>query len=233
MADQSTGGNGLKVLCVAAHPDDEVLGCGGALARHAAAGDEVHVCLVAEGLTSRAGGAEAEALATLAATARRADALLGARDTVLLGLPDNRLDSLPRLDVIQRIETVIEAFQPEVIYTHAAHDLNVDHQIVHEAVLTACRPIPGQTVRRILCFEVPSSSEWRGAGSAPAFAPNWFVDVSATLAAKLAALHEYAGEMRPWPHARSLEACEHLARWRGATVGVEAAEAFVLARLCE
>ena len=223
----------MKVLCVAAHPDDEVLGCGGTLARHAAAGDEVHVCLVAEGLTSRATGADASALAELAAAARRADALLGVRDTVLLGLPDNRLDELARLQVIQRIERVLASVQPEVVYTHAACDLNLDHQIVHEAVLTACRPIPDQRVKRILCFEVPSSTEWRGAGSGPAFVPNWFVDISATLAAKRAALGEYAGEMRPWPHARSIEACEHLAGWRGASVGVAAAEAFMLARLCE
>jgi LmbE family N-acetylglucosaminyl deacetylase len=218
---------------VAAHPDDEVLGCGGTLARHAAAGDEVHVCLVAEGLTSRPSGGNAGALADLAAAARRADALLGVRDTVLLGLPDNRLDELARLDVIQRIERVLASVQPEVVYTHAACDLNLDHQIVHEAVLTACRPIPDQRVKRILCFEVPSSTEWRGAGSGPAFVPNWFVDISATLAAKRAALGEYAGEMRPWPHARSIEACEHLAGWRGASVGVAAAEAFMLARLCE
>ena len=223
----------MKVLCVAAHPDDEVLGCGGTLARHAAAGDEVHVCLVAEGLTSRPSGGNAGDLADLAAAARRADALLGVRETVLLGLPDNRLDELARLDVIQRIERVLASVQPEVVYTHAACDLNLDHQIVHEAVLTACRPIPDQRVKRILCFEVPSSTEWRGAGSGPAFVPNWFVDISATLAAKRAALGEYAGEMRPWPHARSIEACEHLAGWRGASVGVAAAEAFMLARLCE
>lgn len=223
----------MKILCVAAHPDDEVLGCGGTLARHVAAGDAVHVCLVAEGLTSRQGGGDAAELAELAATARRADARLGVRDTRLLGLPDNRLDELPRLEVIQRIEQVIAEIQPEVIYTHAAADLNIDHQIVHEAVLTACRPVPGQGVKRILCFEVPSSTEWRGAGSACPFVPNWFVDISNTLADKLAALGEYAGEMRPWPHARSIEACEHLARWRGASVGVAAAEAFMLARHCE
>jgi LmbE family N-acetylglucosaminyl deacetylase len=221
------------VLCVAAHPDDEVLGCGGTLARHAAAGDVVHVCLVAEGLTSRGNATGGAELAELAATARRADALLGVRETRLLGLPDNRLDELPRLEVIQCIERVIAEVGPDIVYTHAAADLNIDHQIVHEAVLTACRPVPGQRVKRILCFEVPSSTEWRGAGSAVPFQPNWFVDIGATVSAKLAALGEYAGEMRPWPHARSIEACEHLARWRGASVGVAAAEAFMLARQCE
>jgi N-acetylglucosamine malate deacetylase 1 len=222
----------VRILCVAAHPDDEVLGCGGTLARHAAAADEVHVCLVAEGLTSRLGSG-VEGLAELAAAARRAGALLGARETRLLGLPDNRLDQLLRLDIIQRIERVVDEVQPDIVYTHAAADLNLDHQIVHEAVLTACRPIPGQCVKRILCFEVPSSTEWRGAGSASAFVPNWFVDISATLADKRAALGEYAGEMRPWPHARSIDACVHLAHWRGASVGVAAAEAFMLARQCE
>lgn len=223
----------MKILCLSAHPDDEVLGCGGTLARHAAAGDEVYVCLIAEGLTSRPGGSDVEALAELAATAQRANALLGVRETRLLGLPDNRLDAMPRLEVIQRIEQVMAEVQPDIVYTHAAADLNIDHQIVHEAVLTACRPFPGQGVKRILCFEVSSSTEWRGAGSGLAFVPNWFVDITNTLPDKRAALGEYAGEMRPWPHARSIEACEHLARWRGASVGVAAAEAFMLARLCE
>jgi LmbE family N-acetylglucosaminyl deacetylase len=108
--------------------------------------------------------------------------------------------------------------------------LNIDHRRVHQAVNTACRPQRGHPVRTVLAFEVPSSTEWQPPGRGSAFEPNWFVDISDTFSTKRAALEAYQEEMRPWPHPRSLEAVEHLARWRGSTVGYEAAEAFVLLR---
>ena len=108
--------------------------------------------------------------------------------------------------------------------------MNIDHRRLHEAVVTACRPTPGHSVQRLLSFEVASSSEWQPPGSAPAFQPNWFMDISAQWERKRGALEAYDSEMRPWPHSRSLQAVEHLARWRGAQVGVEAAEAFCLLR---
>jgi LmbE family N-acetylglucosaminyl deacetylase len=101
---------------------------------------------------------------------------------------------------------------------------------MHEATVTACRPQIGNPVETLLCFEVPSSTEWQLPGSAPIFAPNWFVDISDTLGRKLAALDAYAAELRAWPHPRSLQGVEHLAHWRGATVAVNAAEAFMLGR---
>lgn len=227
----------MKILVIAAHPDDEVLGCGGAMARHAAAGDEVHVVIMAEGLTSREPWRRAEAnaneLRELARTAQEANRLLGAKSVILHGLPDNRMDSLDLLEVIKLVEKEIARVQPELVYTHFSGDLNADHRIVNEGVLAACRPQPGHCVKRILFFEVASSTEWRAGTPGSAFTPNWFVDVSATLEKKLAALQRYQGEMRPWPHARSVRALEHLARWRGASVGVEAAEAFMLGRCVE
>lgn len=223
-----------SVLVVAAHPDDEVLGCGGTIARHAEAGDHVQVLIVAEGATSRLQkrdkGESSEELSALVRAAQKAGVILGASGVELLGCPDNRLDSLDRLDLIKCIEARMERYQPSVVYVHHAGDVNVDHRRLHEAVITACRPIPGQPVRRLLSFEVASSTEWQPPGSAPVFQPNWFVDISAHWSLKREALKAYASEMRPWPHARSLEALEHLARWRGAQVGVEAAEAFCLLR---
>lgn len=223
-----------RVLVVAAHPDDEVLGCGGTIARHAEAGDQVEVLIVAEGATSRQQqrdrGQATQELLLLAQAARKAGTILGASGVELLDLPDNRLDSLDRLDLIKRIEQCIEHHQPQVVYVHHAGDVNVDHRRLHEAVVTACRPTPGHVVQRLLSFEVASSSEWQAPGSAPAFQPNWFVDISAQWPRKREALAAYASEMRPWPHARSIEALEYLARWRGAQVGVEAAEAFCLLR---
>lgn len=225
---------GDAILIVAAHPDDEVLGCGGTIARHADAGERVYILVVAEGATSRlADRSRAEAgleLSQLAAAAHAAAEILGAAGLELLDLPDNRLDGCDRLDLIKIIEQRVERYRPHTVYTHHAGDVNIDHRRLHEAVVTACRPTPGQPVRRLLSFEVASSTEWQPPGSAPAFQPNWFVDISAQWPRKRAALVAYGSEMRPWPHARSLEALEHLARWRGAQVGVEAAEAFCLLR---
>jgi len=223
-----------SVLIVAAHPDDEVLGCGGTIARHADAGDAVQVLIVAEGATSRQGQRDrcqaADELSSLSQAAQTAGAILGAAGVTLLDLPDNRLDSLDRLDLIKRVEERIALHQPQVVYVHHAGDVNIDHRRLHEAVITACRPTPGQPVRRLLSFEVASSTEWQPPGSAPAFLPNWFVDITAQWSRKRQALEAYAAEMRPWPHARSIAALDHLARWRGAQVGVEAAEAFCLLR---
>ena len=220
-----------EILVIAAHPDDEVLGCGGAIARHARAGDSVRVVIMAEGGTSRTGPtAQAEVLGQLKVAATKANQILGANELIMEGLPDNRLDSMDRLAVIQRVEAHIERWQPSIVYTHHVGDVNVDHQLVHHAVVTACRPQPRCCVERLLFFEVASSTEWQPPGSGVPFQPNWFVDITETLDAKLAALDAYRVEMREWPHPRSLRAVEHMARWRGASAGVTAAEAFSLGR---
>ena len=223
-----------SILVVSAHPDDEVLGCGGTIACHAANGDLVQVLIMAEGATSRQDqrdrGQASYELSSLADAAQVAGSILGVVGVELLNLPDNRLDALDRLDLIKKIEERITRHQPEVVYVHHAGDVNIDHRRLHEAVVTACRPTPGQPVRQLLSYEVASSTEWQPPGSGPAFQPNWFVDISSHWSRKRQALEAYSLEMRPWPHARSLEAVEHLARWRGAQVGVEAAEAFCLLR---
>lgn len=197
-------------------------------------GVEVHIAILAEGLTSRDNRRNREkhttGLSELAKAAHEANKILGVSSLTLHDFPDNRLDSLDRLDVIKVVEGFIAQHQPETVYTHHAGDVNIDHRRIHEAVVTACRPTPQHPVKKLLFFEVPSSTEWQPPGSAPHFAPNWFEDVSDTFSLKVAALKAYQSEMRPWPHARSIEALEHLARWRGASVGVAAAEAFILGR---
>lgn len=224
----------MNVLIIAAHPDDEVLGCGATIAKHAKMGDEVNVVILAEGATSRDEKRNrkhrSKDISELSQAADEAKKILGIRSLTLHDFPDNRMDSVDRLDVIKVVERHLDKHQPTIIYTHHAGDLNIDHQIVHEAVTTACRPSLGLSVRTLLFFEVASSTEWRTPGSSRAFEPNWFVDISDTLALKLKALEEYRIELRAWPHPRSVEAVTHLARWRGATVGMEAAEAFVLGR---
>ena len=223
-----------SVLVVAAHPDDEVLGCGATMARHVARGDSVHVLILAEGITSRnlkrGRRHESNALTDLSRCAKNANKILGVTSLVLERYPDNRLDSIDRLDIIKTIEKHIAKIRPRVIYTHHGADLNIDHRRVHEAVITACRPLPGHPTKEILFFEIPSSTEWQTPTQSNAFLPNWFVDVTDTLKLKLTALNAYAPELRAFPHPRSLKAVEHLARWRGANIGVQAAEAFMLGR---
>ncbi|MDO3377972.1 PIG-L deacetylase family protein [Geoalkalibacter halelectricus] len=217
------------ILVVAAHPDDEVLGCGGTIARHAAAGDEVHILFLADGESSRCSTANPAAIEARLAKARAAADILGVKEIHALGLPDNRLDCLPLLDIIQPVERLMAKLQPEMVYTHHHGDLNIDHRLAHQAVMTACRPVPGQKVKEIRCFEVPSSTEWQTPGAAP-FIPNLFIDISAVLARKNQALAVYRDELRSFPHSRSLEAIEALERWRGAGVGMEHAESFIIVR---
>ena len=217
------------VLVCAAHPDDEILGCGGAIARHTAEGDTVHILIMAEGATSR-DGAEKGDVDGLRQAAAKAAAVLGAEAPVFAQLPDNRMDGVDLLDVIKPIEKMIAEIRPQVIYTHHHGDLNVDHRITHQAVLTACRPQPGADVTALYAFETVSSTEWSSGDKETVFQPSRYVDISAQLKTKLSALECYETEMRPFPHARSLENVEALARTRGAAAGLEAAEAFMIIR---
>jgi N-acetylglucosamine malate deacetylase 1 len=222
------------VLVIAAHPDDEVLGCGGVMARHTDCGDIVHVLIVAEGATSRASGGVgatgAEGVAALRLAAGQAARTLGALTPRFLGFPDNRLDTLSLLEIVQAIEAVVAETGPEIVYTHHGGDLNIDHRIVHQAVLTACRPLPNTKIGAIYAFETASSTEWGGEGTGPRFAPNRYVSISQQLDRKLAALKCYDVEMRAFPHARSYDAVSMQAGWRGASCGLEAAEAFMVLR---
>lgn len=225
-----------NILVIAAHPDDEILGCGGTMALHAKSGDKVKVVIMAEGLTSRAESRNKDKLkkefAQLYSSAKKANATLGVKDVTILDFPDNRMDSLDLIDVIKKIEKIIDTFNPEIIYTHHFCDLNVDHQIINKAVMTATRPIPGQSVKRVQFFEVASSTDWgfTGVASGNYFNPNIFINIDSTLKLKLKALSFYHQEMRDFPHARSIEGLEALAKWRGAFSGFPAAEAFVLGR---
>ena len=216
------------ILVVAAHPDDEALGCGGTMARHVAAGDIVHVLFLADGVGARHDEAPVAEFEERDRAAAAAMADLGAQPAHKLDLPDNRLDTVALLDVVRGVEDIVNEVRPRIIYTHHAGDLNIDHRIAHQAVMTACRPLPGSTFEAVYAFEVPSSTEWAGPSYDGAFRPTHFVEITAQLDAKRKALGHYAAEMRPSPHPRSLETVESLARLRGSTIGVPAAEAFMV-----
>ena len=222
----------MSVGVIAAHPDDEVLGCGGTIARLAGE-HEVHIIILGEGVSSRydhGQAAPSTELQRLQAEARAVATLLGVKSVEFGGLPDNRFDEVPLLDVIKRVERWLEELQLEMIYTHHPGDLNIDHLITFRAVLTATRPMQGCCVRQIYAFEVPSSTEWAFQRFEPTFRPNVFVDISATIKTKIHAMQKYTSEVQPSPHPRSPEVLEAIARRWGSVVGVEYAEAFELIR---
>lgn len=221
-----------SVLVITAHPDDEVLGCSGTIAKLSRDHD-VHIVILGEGVSSRYPQrveVDISQLEKLRADTRAVGSLIGARTVNLENLPDNRFDELPLLDVIKRVEHWVTELQPEVIYTHHPGDLNIDHAITFRAVLTATRPTKDCSVRELYSFEVPSSTEWAFQCFEPRFRPNVFVNISTTIETKIQAMQLYTTEVRPFPHPRSPEVLRAIARRWGSVVGVEYAEAFELIR---
>lgn len=218
-----------SVLVIAAHADDEVLGCGGTIARHRSMGDTVEVAFMTDGVSSRVFSNEKDRMERSEAM-QKALKILDVNGIHSYHFPDNQLDTVSVLEIARVIESLCEACLPDIIYTHHHGDLNIDHRLTHQAALTACRPQPASTVREIFGFEVLSSTEWNTVGVSP-FAPSHFVDISNFLDQKLRALSAYTREMRQVPHSRSIEHAEVLARHRGFSVGLRAAEAFTVYRL--
>ena len=212
---------------VGAHPDDEVLGCGGLIARLVAEGAQVRVLILCAATTSRR--REVPGRSERLAESERALAVLGVSGVERFEQPDNRLDTVALLDLIQRIERAALAWQPNLLLTHEATDLNVDHRVAHQAAITAFRPLPGRGPMRIWTFEVPGSSAWQDPALST-FHPSVYVDIEAQLEVKLRAMQCYAAELREPPHPRSLAGIETQARWRGQQMGRAAAEAFHLVR---
>lgn len=216
-----------RVLCVCGHADDDAIGCGATLAKHAADGDELHVLVMADGVTARKGHTADEIFKRME-DGRRASQILGISDVTFIGLADNKMDAYPELEITRYVEQKVNSFRPTIVYTHWPHDLNVDHRVTSRAVSVACRPVPECSVKRLLFFEVVSSTEWQTDGNV--FAPNWFVDVNIEqVSKKINALNCYSEEMREWPHARSFESIDALMRIRGTHVGVKFSEAFIMA----
>ena len=227
LTDYSTEKN---ILVIAAHPDDEVLGCGGTIARYTHKGCNVYVIFMTDGVSSRKESSNHNDIKDREESTIIASQILGFKLVEVFGFPDNGMDKIPLLDIVKKLENVINEIKPTVVYTHHWGDLNIDHRITCEAVLTACRPYPGQIVKEIYGFEISSSTEWSSPSVENSFIPNNFVDISKTLNLKIKALRAYIQEMRNFPHSRSLEAISSLVKFRGATIGVNAAECFTVIR---
>lgn len=223
-----------KILVVAAHPDDELLGLGGTIRRLADAGKETHAVILAEGITSRVetrDEADLNELKELREDAQKAAEVVGYSSIEFNDFPDNRMDEVDLLDIIKVVSKYIEKYDPDTIFTHHHGDLNIDHRRTCEAVLTACRPIGQYRVKRIYAFETPSSTEWNYIYSEP-FTPNVYFDVTRTLEAKVEGMACYRSESTSYPHPRSEEALRMLSKLRGTNVGFDMAEAFMLLREC-
>lgn len=220
-----------KILIIAAHPDDEVLGCGGTIARLNKEGYELYTLILGEGITSRDDvrnkGKRKEEIDTLRQQSNNANKILGVKEVLFFSFPDNRFDAVPFLDIVKTIEKVKKEIKPGIVFTHYEKDLNIDHQITYKAVITATRPISEETVKEIYSFEIPSSTEW----SYPlSFSPNVFYNISETMNIKLRALEEYKTELREYPYPRSLKGIKLIAKTWGMKVGLNYAEAFKMIR---
>lgn len=235
--------NTKKILIVAAHPDDEIIGPGATIAHHSSLGDEVWAMILGEGQTSRfdkRDDAPKELISELHKDTMSAAKILGIKRVLFENFPDNAFDSVPVLNITKAVEAVIDEFEPSVIYTHHGGDLNIDHRKTFEAVLTATRPMEGCPVKEIYAFSTLSSTEWSfgspmgGGGSfvGAAFMPNVFSKVSETeMKLKLSAMKEYRSELRDFPHPRSLEMMEADMKRFGAIAGYHLAEAFECVRI--
>lgn len=221
----------MKILVVVAHPDDEILGIGGTLIKHRDSGDEIYIHILTDGHSSRLKSKSTKMLndkqiKRRISSAKKAAIKLNASKIIVDKFGDQMLDQYPILNITKAIEKFAKKINPNIVYTHFEGDVNPDHQVISKAVLNAFRPVDSQLSPKILCSEIPSSTEW-GISS---FHPNYFVDISFQLDEKLDLLKYYDYELKKYPHPRSIEAIKNLAFYRGTNVSVKAAEAFYLIR---
>ena len=223
---------GKKILVVVAHPDDELLGLGATMHKLISGYKcKVRVIILGEGITSRSDERDPERwkeeLKIHRQNIEQARKAIGYESVGIYDFPDNRFDTVALLDIIKVIEKEKEIFQPEIIFTHHGGDVNIDHQITFNAVITATRPIEHEKVNTIITFETPSGTEWIASSEPRTFIPNLFIEVSEDdLEAKIKGMESYEFEKRLYPHPRSPRALKILAQYRGVTVGKKYAEAF-------
>tara|TARA_Y100001958_G_C21171725_1_gene503382 strand:+ start:364 stop:1053 length:690 start_codon:yes stop_codon:yes gene_type:complete len=221
-----------NLLIVAAHADDEVLGCFGTVARLINEGYSAYTLILGEGKTSRDEKRDVDnqkdAIDALNQEIKKSNDTIGIKNVFLENFPDNRFDHVDLLDIVKRVSNVIEKVNPEIIFTHYENDLNIDHKLTFRAVLTATRPMKNQVVKKIYSFEILSSTEWKFPLS---FSPDTFFDISETIDLKIKAMNEYQSELMDYPHPRSIEGIKLNAKYHGMRTGIEYAEAFKTIRV--
>ncbi len=218
----------MRVLVIAAHPDDETIGAGGTIARHVAEGDDVYWGIVTQGWEPMR---SQEDLRLAREQVFEVQRVLGIRDVFFCGFPTVKLNTVPYVELSSALQRIVDQVEPEVVYTTPPSDINLDHRLVYDSTLVATRPLQGNAVRRLMCYEIGATSRYGLPAGAPAFVPNVFVDISDYLELKLEAMSCYKTQIHEFPHPRSLDALRLQAQERGVGVGLQAAECFQLVRL--
>ena len=233
----------MKILVIAAHPDDEVLGMGGTITKYVKNGDSVKIIIMATGIFSRRSSNNTNSntyevdekilkkmskqVQNLQKDAIKSSKIMGVKDIEFLNFPDNEMDKKSNLEITKKIEHVISKFKPDIVFTHSQHDVNIDHRIIYDATITATRPFSKFKVKEVISFEVPSSTEWYFPSK---FSPNMFIDINKELPTKIKALSAYKTEINNFPHPRSAEGLEVIAKRWGTVSAFNAAEAFYIVR---
>ncbi|SDB96770.1 N-acetylglucosaminyl deacetylase, LmbE family [Succiniclasticum ruminis] len=217
----------MNVLVFAPHPDDEVLGCGGVMAKRAASGDSVFVCVVTRGVEPLY---KDEDVRIIQQQCRKADELLGAKDTFFLNFPAVMLETVPRYELNEKISDVVQLIKPAEVFIPHRGDMQLDHKMIVDAAMVALRPKYKHVVKRIYAYETLSETGWDIPNMVNEFIPNVYEDITQTLQLKLQAMDMFKSQLGVFPEARSIEALESLAKFRGAMVNCKAAEAFSLIR---
>ena len=233
----------MKILILAAHPDDEVLGMGGTIKKLSKGGNDIKIIFMSTGILSRRKieskvskqvftkdwmKKNENKIKSLRGDAKKAGKILGVNEIEFMDFPDNEMDIVSTLMVTKSIENSIKDFNPKVVYTTPQNDVNVDHQKVYASTLVATRPHKNSNVQEVLSYEIPSSTEWFFSSQ---FNPNVFVDISKEFASKIKAIKAYKNEIREFPHPRSIEALEVITKRWGSVAGFNFAEAFKLVRM--
>jgi len=214
-----------KVLIFAAHPDDEILGCGGTISVLSKEGYEIFTCVVTDGETSRRPKNSINAIKKKKEECSKANKIIGVKEVIFLGLPDMKLDTIPHMDLNKAMEEIINRIKPSIIFTHSPIDLNNDHVLIFHATMVTCRPDKG-FIEKIFSYEVLSSTEWSHTGQ---FDPNVYINLEQNvLNRKIRAFKIYHNELRKYPHPRSEEGIITLAQYRGMQAGQKYSEAFRL-----
>lgn len=220
------------ILVIVSHPDDESISMAGTICKHVNEGDKVYVISMTDGVSSR-NHVDKESVSERKEASKKASKILGFEWGKCFNFGDNLMDKYPLLDIVKAIEINKQNYKPSIVYTHSISDLNIDHRIVANAVLTAFRPIPMEICKEIRLFEVPSATDYGNSAITGSFLPNLFVDINKNWDLKKEALIAYSDEMREFPHSRSIEAIKNLAKLRGNQVGLHLAEAFQVIRKLE
>lgn len=222
----------MRILVIAAHPDDEVYGMGGTIAKFSKLGHEIYTLIITEGCSSQY-KEKKEIINIKKEEALRANQFLGVKKVLFGDLPDMMLDTIPHVIINKVIEDAIEEIRPEIVFTHHYGDVNKDHQLVYQSTMVAVRSTSIQCVKKVISYQVPSSTEWSEQILINQFAPNIYVQIAEYIEQKENAIKIYNTELREYPHPRSLQYIEIWDTSIGLKVGIKRAEAFHLVKSIE